>query len=90
MWFSWEPRLRESMYPHYRWPPHAGEVRRNMPGAGNYTWWVMARGARHVRQNVLALLARLSGGLRVGVVRRRPRANADVDSARRQERSALA
>eukprot|EP00969_Alexandrium_andersonii_P118385 5235902-Alexandrium_andersonii.AAC.1 len=90
MWFSWEPRLRESMYPHYHWPPHPGELRRNVPGTGNYMWWVTAWGARHIRQKVLALPARLNGGLRVGVVRRRPRANADADSAQRQERSALA
>eukprot|EP00969_Alexandrium_andersonii_P331277 14641739-Alexandrium_andersonii.AAC.1 len=61
MWFSWEPRLRESVCPHYRWPPHPGEHRRNVPGAGNYMWWVMVRGARHIRQNILALPARLNG-----------------------------
>eukprot|EP00969_Alexandrium_andersonii_P212170 9369655-Alexandrium_andersonii.AAC.1 len=65
------------MYPRYHWPPHPGEYRHHAPGTGNYVWRVTARGARHIRQNVLAAPARLNGGLRVGVVRRRPRANAD-------------
>eukprot|EP00969_Alexandrium_andersonii_P146238 6467532-Alexandrium_andersonii.AAC.1 len=61
MWFSWEPGLRESACPHYRWPPRPGEHRHNAPGAGNNVRWVTARGARNIRQNVLALPARLNG-----------------------------
>ena len=90
MWFTWEPKLRPSTTGHYHWAPHPGETRWGVPGTGNYMWWVTARGARHIRQNVLALLAWLHEGVRAGVDLRLPRANTNVDTVRRQERSALA
>eukprot|EP00969_Alexandrium_andersonii_P055631 2452011-Alexandrium_andersonii.AAC.1 len=72
MWFTWGPKLRPSDTPRYHWDPHPSEWRWNVPGTGNYMWWVTAHGARHIRQNVLALLAWSHEGVRAGVVRRRP------------------
>ena len=57
IWFSWEPRLRPSDLPHYDWPSHAGEHRYKVPGTGNYMWWITARAARTICNEMLALSA---------------------------------
>ena len=57
IWMSWEPDLRKSKNKHYHWAPHPGEHRQNVPGTGNYMWYITARGARHIKREVLALPA---------------------------------
>ena len=54
IWMSWEPHLSRSDTGHYHWPPHPGEDRQHVPGTGNYMWFLTARGARHIKMNVLA------------------------------------
>ena len=53
MWMSWEPWLSKSDTKHYHWEPHPGERRENVPGTGNYLWFITARGARHIKSTVL-------------------------------------
>ena len=54
IWFSWEPNLQGSPTGHYRWGAYPAEQRDFVPGTGNYMWWLTARGARHIKNTVLA------------------------------------
>ena len=54
IWISWEPNLQGSKTGHYRWEPYPAEQRDFVPGTGNYMWWITARGARHIKDTVLA------------------------------------